>query len=90
LKAIDPLLLFDACSLYGCHGVVEWHEHSPSIRSLRQGHVRVAGPQAIDKTLDLPISPAYAPRQIGNDNGGKAGHHERGCIQLRVCDQLNQ
>jgi hypothetical protein len=70
LKTIDPLLLFGACRLYGCHGVVEWREHSPWIGKLLQGHIRVAGPETIDKTLDSPISSAYAPRQIGDDNGG--------------------
>jgi hypothetical protein len=70
LKAIDPLLLFDACSLYGYHGVAKWRERSPWIGNRRQGHVCVAGLETIDKALDLPISPAYAPRQIGNDYGG--------------------
>jgi hypothetical protein len=90
LKAIDPLLLFGACSLYGDHGVVEWRERSPCLGSLLQGHIRVAGPETIDKTLDSPVSPAYASRQIGNDNGGYTSHHEGGCIKLRVRDELDE
>jgi hypothetical protein len=90
LKAIDPLLLFGACNLYGCHGVIEWRERSPWIADFLQGYIRVAGPETIDKTLDSPISPAYAPRQIGNDNGGQASHHEGGCIKLRVRDELDE
>jgi hypothetical protein len=70
LKAIDPLLPFGACSLYGYHGLIKWREHSPWIGNLVDGYIRVAGPKTVDKTLDSPIGPTYAPRQIGNDNGG--------------------
>src|ERR1700736_4508161 len=90
LKTIDPLLLFGACSLYGQHGVIEWRERSPWIGNLLQRHIRVSGPETIDKTLDSPISPGYAPRQIGNDDGSQASHHQGGCIKLRVRDELDE
>jgi hypothetical protein len=90
LKGVDPLLLFGARSLYGCHGVIEWREILPPIANRLQGHIRIAGPETIDETLDSPVSPAYASRQIGNDDGGEGSHDEGGCIKLRVRNELDE
>jgi hypothetical protein len=80
LKAIDPSLLFGACGLQGDDRVIEWRERLPWIGNPLQRQIRIAGLETIDKTLDSPIGPAYASRQIGDDHGAEAGHHEGGCI----------